>query len=318
MYLYYKYSTYLKEKYGQKTYKLPVNLPLTCPNRDGYIGTGGCSFCGEEGAGFETLPSEFSVREQLRKNREYIGPKYGVELFIAYFQNYSNTYLPLEKLKGYIAEALEFEDIIEICLSTRPDCISHHYLKELTDFIARTRPEINLSLELGLQTVNYHTLDKLNRGHGLAEFIDAVLIAREYQVETGVHLILNLPGDDLLDVKENARILSVLGVDNVKLHALYIREDTELGRLYQEGSVNLIPLNEYIERVITFLEYLSPEIAVQRLLGRAPEEKTLFANWDHSWWKIQEMILREMEKRGSYQGKKYDYAGGKALKRFME
>ena len=169
-----------------------------------------------------------------------------------------------------------------------------------------------------MQTVNYHTLDKLNRGHGLAEFIDAVLIAREYQVETGVHLILNLPGDDLLDVKENARILSVLGVDNVKLHALYIREDTELGRLYQEGSVDLIPLNEYIERVITFLEYLSPEIAVQRLLGRAPEEKTLFANWDHSWWKIQEMILREMEKRGSYQGKKYDYAGGKALKRFME
>lgn len=124
-----------------------------------------------------------------------------------------------------------------------------------------------------MQTVNYHTLDKLNRGHGLAEFIDAVLIAREYQVETGVHLILNLPGDDLLDVKENARILSVLGVDNVKLHALYIREDTELGRLYQEGSVDLIPLNEYIERVITFLEYLSPEIAVQRLLGRAPKRR---------------------------------------------
>ena len=317
MSLYYSYSTFLKQKYGQKTYKLPVNLPVTCPNRDGNTGTGGCSFCGEEGAGFETLSSEFSVKKQLQKNREYIGSKYGAELFIAYFQNYSNTYLPLENLKGYIAEVLEFEDIVEICLSTRPDCISHHYLKGLTEFIAGIRPEVNLTLELGLQTVNYHTLNKLNRGHGLAEFIDAVLIAREYQVETGVHLILNLPGDDILDVIENARILSVLGIDNVKLHALYIREDTELGRLYQQGAVELISLDEYIERVITFLEYLSPDIAVQRLLGRAPEEKTLFANWDHSWWKIQEMILSEMEKRGSYQGKKFDYAGGKALKRFI-
>ena len=160
--------------------------------------------------------------------------------------------------------------------------------------------------------------NKLNRGHGLAEFIDAVLMAKAYQIETGVHLILNLPGDDLLDVIENARILSVLGIDNVKLHALYIREDTELGRLYQQGVVELISLDEYIERVITFLEYLSPDIAVQRLIGRAPEEKTLFANWDHSWWKIQEMILTEMERRGTYQGRKYDYPDGKALKRFLK
>ena len=113
MSLYYRYSTFLKQKYGQKTYKLPVNLPVTCPNRDGNTGTGGCSFCGEEGAGFETLSSEFSVKKQLQKNREYIGSKYGAELFIAYFQNYSNTYLPLENLKGYIAEVLEFEDIVE-------------------------------------------------------------------------------------------------------------------------------------------------------------------------------------------------------------
>src|SRR5690554_3515251 len=123
MSLYYHYSSYLKKKYGKKTYKLPVNLAVTCPNRDGSIGTGGCSFCGEEGAGFENLSNKYSVKEQLKKNKDYIGSKYGAEIFIAYFQNFSNTYLPLERLKNYIKEALEIDDIVEISLSTRPDCI---------------------------------------------------------------------------------------------------------------------------------------------------------------------------------------------------
>ncbi|NLM97994.1 MAG: TIGR01212 family radical SAM protein [Halanaerobiaceae bacterium] len=318
MSLYYPYSAYLKNKYGKKTYKLPVNLPVSCPNRDGNLGTGGCAFCGEEGAGFETLPAEFTVREQLEKNRHYIGEKYGTELFIAYFQNFSNTYLPLEKLKDFIRESLEIEGIVEISLSTRPDCVSEEYMGEIKKLISKVKPGVNLSLEMGLQTVNYHTLSTLNRGHTLAEFIDALQVARKYGIEVGTHLILNLPGDDMLDVMENARILSALKVDNVKLHALYIREDTELGRKYLKGLLKMISLDEYIERVITFLEYLDPGIAVQRLLGRAPEEKSLFANWDHSWWKIQDMILKEMERRGSFQGKKFNYLNGKALRKFQK
>lgn len=316
MSLYYRYSSYLKDKYGKKTYKLPVNLPVSCPNRDGNLGTGGCAFCGEEAAGFENLPVEYSVKEQLEMNKSYIGQKYGADLFIAYFQNFTNTYLPLERLKDFIKESLEVEGIVEISLSTRPDCISTEYLREIKTLLKELKPDVRLSLELGLQTVNYHTLLSLNRGHTLAEFIDAVQIAKKYQTDVGVHLILNLPGDDMLDVSENAKILSALEIDNVKLHALYIREDTELGRKYQQNSLKMISLNEYIERVIIFLEHLNPGIAVQRLLGRAPEEKTLFVNWGHSWWKVQDMILKEMEKRGSYQGKKYNYLNGKALKRF--
>ncbi|MFP4016122.1 MAG: TIGR01212 family radical SAM protein [Halanaerobiales bacterium] len=316
MTIYFKYSEYLKDKYGEKTYKLPINLPVTCPNRDGVVGTGGCSFCGEEAAGFENLSNKYSVKEQLRKNKEYIGEKYGADLFVAYFQNFTNTYMPLDELKSYIQESLEVEGIVEISLSTRPDCISEDYIKQINALISQAEKDINLSLELGLQTVNYHTLEELNRGHTLAEFIDAIMIARKYSVDVGVHLIPNLPGDNMLDVKENARILSALGISNVKLHALYIREDTELGELYKEGALSMISLEEYIDRVITFLEYLDPDIAVQRLLGRAPEENTLFVNWDHSWWKIQDMILKEMKKRGSYQGKKFDYLNGKALKKF--
>ncbi len=316
MSLYYKYSTFLKDKYGEKTYKLPINLPVTCPNRDGIVGNGGCAFCGEEAAGFESLSTEYSVVEQLKKNKKYIGEKYNVDLFIAYFQNFTNTYMPLKILTSYIRESLQVEGIAEISLSTRPDCISDNYLKEIKNQIDEIKPNVNISLELGLQTVNYHTLDELNRGHTLAEFIDAILLAKKYSIEVGVHLILNLPGDNMLDVIENAKILSALGIDNVKLHALYIREDTELGQLYKEDLISMISLEEYIERVIVFLEHLSPDIAVQRLLGRAPEENTLFVNWDHSWWKIQEMILKEMKERGSYQGKKFNYLNGKALKNF--
>lgn len=311
---YLKYSTYLKNKYGEKTYKLPINLPVTCPNRDGLLGSGGCTFCGEKAAGFESLPATLSVKEQLLRNKSYIGEKYGAKKFIAYFQNFTSTYLPLEQFIRYIDRVLEVEDIVEVSISTRPDCINEEYLSQITAKIKEKSPEIQISLELGLQTVNYYTLKAVNRGHTLAEFIDAVLLAKKYGVETGVHLILNLPGDNFNDSIENAKILSALGVNTVKLHALYIREGTVLGEQYKRGDFEVIPLEEYIERVIVFLEYLDPGIAVQRLLGRAPEEGSLFHNWDYSWWKIQDIIIKEMEKRDTRQGTKFDYLNGKGLK----
>lgn len=313
---YYRYSQHLKKIYGVKTYKLPVNLPLTCPNRDGYISEGGCAFCGESGAAFEYSSLPLSVKEQLLRIKSHIAERYGAEKFIAYFQNFTNTYLPLDDLKKYISKALEIDDIVEIALSTRPDCVSKLYFKELSNLIKKTNHEVNLSLELGLQTVNYHNLKDINRGHTLAEFIDAILIARNYNIKTGAHLILNLPGDNLIDVKENAKILSALKVDNVKLHALYIRENTIFGNKYKKGKLEIISLEKYIKWVITFLEYLNPEIAVQRLLGRAPEEKTLFVNWGYGWREIQNMILDKMEEKNSYQGKKFNYLDGKALKKF--
>ena len=162
----------LKEKYGEKVYKLPVNIPVTCPNRDGTVGYGGCIFCGEEGAGFETLSNSLSVVRQLKTNMDYIRKKYNAHKFISYFQNFSNTYLPLEQFKKYIREAC-LEDIVEISISTRPDCINDQYLFFLDEI--RHEKNVEISIELGLQTVNYHSLLKINRGHTLAEFIDAML-----------------------------------------------------------------------------------------------------------------------------------------------
>lgn len=309
--MYNVYSRYLKERFGEKVYKLPINLPLTCPNRDGCIGTGGCIFCGEEGGSFENLPNTLTVKEQIDKNKKYISMKYKAKKFISYFQNFTNTYLPLEDFKKYIEESI-VEGVVGISVSTRPDCINDEYLEYLSYIKDRYRLEI--TLELGLQTVNYHTLRKINRGHSLAELIDAVLRAKKHGIRTCIHLILNLPWDTMEDTIENAKILSALGVDEVKLHALYIVEGTELGKIYKEGQVKLISKEEYKERVITFLEYLDEKIIIQRIIGRAPEKNALFVNWNESWWKIRDEIVREMIERNIKQGIKCNYLNGRAIK----
>ena len=312
--LYNVYSDYLKKKYGTKVYKLPVGLPVTCPNRDGQCGDGGCTFCGEIGAGYENLPAEMTVAEHIKVNMAHIAPKYKAEKFIAYFQNFSNTYLEIDKLKSYLEEACQ-KDVVAIALATRPDCVNEEYLKMLQKF--KKEKNIDIIIELGLQTVNYHSLRKVNRGHSLAEFIDAVLRIKQYQLEVCVHLILNFPWDDLNYVIENAKILSSLKVDQVKLHALYIVKNTKMAEQYVNGELTLIDKDEYKERVITFLEYLAKDIVVQRLIGRAPESNTLFSNWKTGWWKIRDEITKTMQERGCYQGRLCDYLNGKAVQRFL-
>ena len=313
--LYNVYSDYLKNRYGTKVYKLPVGLPVTCPNRDGNCGDGGCTFCGEIGAGYENLPADMTVREQIQVNKAHIAPKYKAEKFIAYFQNFSNTYLEIAKLKGYLEEAADHEDVVAIALATRPDCVNEEYLTMLKEFKEET--SVDIMIELGLQTVNYHSLKKVNRGHTLAEFIDSVLRIKKYGLEICAHLILNFPWDDMDDVIENAKILSALNIDQVKLHALYIVKNTKMAEQYIKGELKLIDKDEYMERVITFLEYLSKDIVVQRLIGRAPESNTLFSNWKTGWWKIRDDITKTMEERECYQGRLCDYLNGKAVKRFL-
>ena len=300
MKLYNKYSDYLKLKYGEKVYKLPVNIPCTCPNRDGTLGYGGCTFCADVGTGFEMLDNSLSVKEQLNKNMDYISKKYKSGKFIAYFQNYTNTYMDIERFKNYINDAI-MDNIVEIAISTRPDCISDEILEFLNEI---KKQNVNITIELGLQTVNYHTLKNINRGHTLAEFIDAVLRIKRYNFEICTHIILNLPGDTILDTVETAKILSVLKINQVKIHSLYIMENTEMGRAYKNKEITLISKDEYVERVIVFLEHLDVDITVQRLIGRAPEKDSLFVNWGMSWWKINDDILYKMKSENRYQGSK--------------
>lgn len=311
--VYNTYANYLKDKYGEKVYKLPINLPLTCPNRDGTLSVGGCTFCGEEGGSFENLPNCFNVKEQITKNMAYIRKRYKATKFIAYFQNFSNTYMSLDTFKSYINEAI-MDDIVGISISTRPDCINDKYLSFLDEL--QRKMGIDIIIELGLQSVNYHSLIKINRGHTLAEFIDSVIRIKTHNLRVCTHLILNLPWDDNIDIIENAKILSALKVDEIKLHSLYIIDGTVMGEQYKKGEIDIISKNEYINRVITFLEYLDPNIVIQRIMGRAPEENSLFVNWGTSWWKIRDEIVSKMEKENRFQGSMFNYLNGKALKKF--
>lgn len=307
-------SAFLKEKYGEKVYKLPVALPLTCPNRDGSVGIGGCVFCGEIGAGYENLPASMTVREQLEKNIAHIAPKYKAYKYIPYYQNFSNTYLEPDRFRAYM-EAGCIDSTVGIAIATRPDCINDRYLEILQDI--KEKYGVDIYLEYGLQSVNYHTLEKINRGHGMAEFIDAVLRTKRYGFSVCAHMIVNLPWDTMTDTIEGARILTALGVDQVKLHALYIVKNTLMAKWYEEKQFSLISADEYIERVIAFLQHLDKDIVLQRLVGRAPEENTLFTNWSMGWWRIQEEIERRLEERDVRQGDLCNYLNGSAVRKFL-
>ncbi len=312
---YKKYSGYLKDIYGEKVYKIPINLPLTCPNRDGEIASGGCTFCGDVATGFEALENHIDVKTQLTTNIEKMTKRYKAKKYIAYFQNFTNTYMPLDEFRAYV-EASCIEDIVEICVSSRPDCINDAYLDILKEI--SEKHNVNISIELGLQSMNHTTLKMINRGHTLAEFIDAVTRIKRYNFKVGVHLILNLPWDTKEDIIETAKVMSALGLDLIKIHSLYILKNTIMGDMYQNNEFTVDSVDSYVDKVVEFIRYTQPHVTFQRLLGRAPQENTLFCNWNMSWWRIHDMIEEQLENLNAVQGDKCDYLNGKGVKKFVK
>lgn len=309
------YSTYLKERYGEKVYKLPISIPDTCPNRDGTLGTRGCAFCGSIGAGYENLSADMTIQRQIEANIAHIQPKYKANKFIAYFQNFTNTYIRPDVFRQYLIEACR-PDIVGIAVATRPDCVNTTYF----DIMAEIKETygVDILVEFGLQTVNYKTLQKINRGHTLAEYIDAMMMIQAYPFRNCTHVILDLPWDTMEDVVETAKIISALPTHEIKLHALYIIKNTVMADWYKAGEIQLVSAEEYVNRVVTFLEYTRPDIVFQRLIGRAPKEATEFANWGMGWWKIRDMIDAELARRDTRQGAKCTYLHGKAVRKFTD
>lgn len=309
------YSTYLKERYGEKVYKLPISIPDTCPNRDGTLGTRGCAFCGSIGAGYENLPADMTIQRQIEANIAHIQPKYKANKFIAYFQNFTNTYIRPDVFRQYLIEACR-PDIVGIAVATRPDCVNTTYFDIMTEI--KETYGVDILVEFGLQTVNYKTLQKINRGHTVAEYIDAMMMIQTYPFRNCTHVILDLPWDTMEDVVETAKIISALPTHEIKLHALYIIKNTVMADWYKAGEIQLVSAEEYVDRVVTFLEYTRPDIVFQRLIGRAPKEATEFANWGMGWWKIRDMIDAELARRDTRQGAKCTYLHGKAVRKFTD
>lgn len=300
---YLAYSAWLKKRYGQKVYKLPVNVGATCPNRDGTLSTGGCIFCGAKGGGNESLDANLSVKEQLLKNKAYIGRRYHAKRFIAFLQDFTNTYMPFKRFEKIINACYLDEDFVGIAVSTRPDCVSDRQIAFLKDFQEQTG--LDICVELGLQSVNNHTLKILNRRHSVSDYVDCARRVKQAGLELCTHLIIDLPWDSDDDVIEAAKLVSAVKTDFIKCHSLYIEKGTVLEKMYAAGDVTLLSLDDYLWRAKNVLSYLSPDIAIERIIGRAPKSDTVITNWHTSWWKIRDMLIADMQTNHLKQGDAY-------------
>ena len=312
---YYSFNEYCQRYFGEKVYRLSLNGGMTCPNRDGTLSKAPCTFCGSIGADYETKAVGMKITRQLDRSIAHVGPKYKAKKFIAYFLNFTNTYALPDDFGRWMEEAMQHPDVVGVDVSTRPDCIHERYLdilKELSDTYGK-----DVTIELGLQSSNAHTLEKIGRCHGVAEYIDASLRIARYGFGQCTHVIADLPWDDRIDVIETAKLISVLPVTEVKLHSLYIVKDTALAHMYEAGEVTLSSMEEYMERVILFLSYLRPDIVIQRIVGRASGGNTLAVNGGSPWWDVKKRIDALMEERGIMQGACCDYIDGKAVRRFV-
>jgi len=300
---YNKLKESLLKKYGFPVYKIPVDAGFTCPNRDGHLGWGGCIFCEETGSGFAIQNRGESIEKQVLKGIGRMKRRYPDAKFFVYFQNFTNTYAPPEVLDSKYREALCHPDVIGVDISTRPDCVP----EEVLDVVEALSKQTHVTLEYGMQTANYRTLMKLNRGHTLGEFIDAVIRTKKRNLEVVAHIILNLPWDDRIDVIETAKILNALCVNGVKIHSLYIPKVSVMAGMYERGEIKICSLEEYINRVITFLEYLSPDIVIHRLVAEGPRNGCIFNNWGLLKIQVINAIDRELKSRDTWQGKQFRF-----------
>jgi len=255
-------NSFLRTRFGCRVQKITIDAGLTCPNRDGTVGTGGCIYCNSRGSGTGAFPQK-SITEQLESAKHLLRHRYKAEKFIAYFQSFSNTYAPVETLRCLYEEALTVRDIVGLAIGTRPDCVNEEVLDLLEDVAKKTY----LSVEYGLQSIHNKTLERINRGHTFETFCDAVSRTRARGLEICVHVILGLPGEGKDEMLATARVLSTLDIQAVKIHLLYVINGTRLHWLWKEGSFQCLTREQYADIVCDFLALLPTHVVIHRLTG---------------------------------------------------
>ena len=258
------YSTYIKDTFGERVQKLSVNAGFTCPNRDGSKGTGGCHFCNNSTFNPGYCKPSVSITEQLNQGIAFFRDKYKTQQYLAYFQAYSNTYGETEFLLKQYREALDHPKVIGLVLGTRPDCISEDLLQEL----AKWKEKYYLAIELGVESTNDDTLNRINRGHGYAETVEATNLIAKYDIPVGAHLILGLPGESVEIIIQHATTISELPVTFIKLHQLQIVKGSQFEKDFKTNpdGFSLYTADKYVDLVVDFLEMLSPKIIVERFM----------------------------------------------------
>lgn len=298
---YYSLDRYLKQTFGEKIYKISLDGGFTCPNRDGTLGTRGCIFCSEGGSGDFASASSLSVTEQIEDGIRLVEGKSKARKFIAYFQAFTNTYAPAEKLNQIYREALSHEKIIGLSIGTRPDCLPPDVLNLLAE-LNKIKP---VFVELGLQTIHEDTAQRIRRGYPLSCFDQAVDKLHEKGINIVVHLILGLPGESEEKMLESVRYLNSLPVDGVKLSLLHVLNKTDLGTLYEKNPFPIYELDDYVSLVIRCIEELREDIVIHRLTGDGPRDLLIAPRWTLQKRKVLNEITRRMKETDSRQGKRF-------------
>lgn len=295
------FSDYLKQKYGCKVYKATVDAGFTCPNRDGSLGVGGCVYCNNQGFSPNSREPKRSIKEQLETGMSHLRKRYKAEKFIAYFQAYTNTYAPVERLEKLYREALEPPDIVALSVGTRPDCCGD----DVIDLLGELGREHEVWIELGLQSAHNPTLELINRGHTFEDFLDAVRrIRRRPELKICAHVILGLPGEPREMMLETARVISDLKIEAVKIHLLHVLKDTPLEEMHRRGEVAIMDMRTYATLVCDYLELLDPGVLIQRLTADGPSDILVAPRWAMEKRKTLDMIEKELLRRGTTQGSK--------------
>ena len=297
---YNQFSQYLKNKFGAKVYKITIDAGFSCPNRDGTISNNGCIFCDDGGSFSQAHSKELSIKEQVNIGAETLQKRFKAQKFMSYFQAFSNTYKPVQELEKIYTESLCRPDIVGISIGTRPDCIDDNKL----DLISSFTKDYYTWLEYGLQSVHDKTLEKVNRGHDYKCFLEAYEKTKNKGVNVCLHIILNL-FETYEEMMETAKTISKLEPDGVKIHMLCALKGTKLEKMYEDGEIDFMSEDEYVNTVCDFLEYLPENTTIHRLAGNGLRTELVAPRWIGKKLDCLNKIDREFIKRDTYQGIKY-------------
>lgn len=302
---YYSLDYYLKNTFGEKVYRLSLNGGMTCPNRDGTLGTHGCIFCSAGGSGdFAAAPS-LSVNAQIEQAKERIAGKTSCRKYIAYFQAYTNTYAPVDYLRQIFTEALLHPDIAALSIATRCDCLSNEIL-DLLEELNRKKP---VWIELGLQTIHDATLAQMRTGYTLSQYEAAAAALHARKIAVITHLILGLPGETADMMRASVAHAAKLPIQGIKLHLLHVLKHTELGELYEKEPFPLFSMEEYCDFIADCIAMLPPDIVIHRLTGDGPRSLLLAPLWSTDKKRVLNTIQKRLKERSLWQGKYFPTAG---------
>jgi len=292
------YGSYLRRRFGCRVSKVNVDGGFTCPNRDGSRGTGGCIYCDNSSFSPKGTEALIPIEEQMASGMAYHRTRLRSEKFLVYFQKFTNTYAPVDRLSDLYRRALDHPDVVGLSIGTRPDSITD----EAIDLLAELARDRYICVELGLQSMDDAILAGINRGHNLSEYLHTVERLAGRGIDICTHLIYGFPGETRAGFLKSVRLIAGLPVNSVKLHQLHVVEGTRLADLYRSGGFTPLTLDEYLGGVCDFLEELPPQVSIQRLYGSAPLAIRVAPNWDLKNNQMWYRIVNELKRRGTWQG----------------